>query len=179
MPFLRAKGHAEEAVTASGLQHAVIRSAPVVAKGSIVVRRDRGRSAAYATMVWGPGDRSLAPVAVGDLAAVLAVADDLDIDLAGTWALEGPDAVTADELVEVLAGRGGPPIHLDGEAARAELSASFEREVSRHLVDAITAPARADAPTTPQRSSASSGRRSSRRSRALDGAAPAPAVDDG
>ena len=37
---------------------------------------------------------SLAPVAVEDVAAVLAAADDREGDLEGTWALEGPDATT-------------------------------------------------------------------------------------
>ena len=118
IPFLRAKGLAEEAVTSSGLQHAVIRSAPVVGAGSLWFAATVAGALQVPPIVWGPGDRSIAPVAVGDLAATLAVADDLDEDLAGTWALEGPDAVTAEEVVALLAGRGTPFDHLEGGGAR-------------------------------------------------------------
>jgi len=144
-PFLRAKGLAEEAVTTSGLQHAVIRSAPVVGTGSLWFAATVAGALQSPPVVWGAGERSLAPVALGDLAAALAVADDIDVDLAGTWALVGPDPVTADELVEMLAGAHEIPSHVDGEAARLMLSSLLEREVSSHLVGALTGPGRADA----------------------------------
>jgi NADH dehydrogenase len=146
VPYLRAKGLAEEVVTTSGLQHAVIRSAPVVGAGSLWFAATVAGALQVPPVVWGPGDRSLAPVAVGDLAAALAVADDLDVDLEGTWALEGPDPVTADELLIMLAGPGASPEHLDRDRARARLSRLLERELAMHVVDAITGPARADAP---------------------------------
>jgi len=145
VPYLRAKGLAEEVVTTSGLQHAVIRSAPVVGTGSLWFAATVAGALQDPPVIWGPGDRSLAPVAVGDLAAVLAVADDLDVDLAGTWALEGPDPVTSDELLAVLAGPAAVPEHLDGGTARVRLSRLLGREVAAHVVDAITGPARADA----------------------------------
>lgn len=145
-PFLRAKGLAEEAVTTSGLQHAVIRSAPVVGIGSAWFAAVVAGALESPPVIWGAGDRSLAPVALGDLAAALAVADDVDVDLAGTWSLEGPDAVSADELFEILSGAAEPPSHLDGEPARTLLSSLFQREVSPHFVDALTHPERSDAP---------------------------------
>jgi len=145
VPYLRAKGLAEEVVTTSGLQHVVIRSAPVVGTGSLWFAATVAGALQDPPVIWGPGDRSLAPVAVGDLAAVLAVADDLDVDLAGTWALEGPDPVTSDELLAVLAGPAAVPEHLDGGTARVRLSRLLGREVAAHVVDAITGPARADA----------------------------------
>jgi uncharacterized protein YbjT (DUF2867 family) len=146
VPLLRAMGLAEEAVTTSGLQHAVIRSGPIVATGSLWFAATVAGALREPPVVWGPGDRSLAPVAVGDLAAALAVADDLDTELAGTWALEGPDPVTSDELLAMLVGPGSEPRHLDGEPARAELSALLGREVHPDVVAALTGPARADAP---------------------------------
>ena len=91
-------------------------------------------------VVWGAPDVALAPVAIGDLAAALAVADDLDVELAGTWSLEGPDVVTAGELVDMLAGPAEPPESLEGEAARVRLSGLFGHEVSAHLVEALTHP---------------------------------------
>ena len=146
VPFLRAKGLAEEAVLHSGLQHAVIRCAPVVGNGSLWFAATVAGALESPPVVWGPGARVLAPVAVGDLAATLAVADDLDTDLSGTWALEGPDVITADGLSEMLAGTATAPRHLEGVAARERLASLFGRDVSRHVVDAITGPARADAP---------------------------------
>ncbi|MGZ8602361.1 MAG: SDR family oxidoreductase [Actinomycetota bacterium] len=145
-PFLRAKGLAEEAVIASGLQHAVIRSAPVVGTGSVWFAAVVAGALASPPIAWGEKHHRLAPVAVGDLAAVLAVADDLDVELAGTWGLEGSDVVTADGLVEMLIGSPAGTRHLEGDAARIHLSALFERPVSDHLVEAVCAPARADAP---------------------------------
>ena len=145
VPFLRAKGLAEEAVTTSGLQHAVIRSAPVIGAGSLWFAATVVGALQDPPVVWGPGDRSLAPVALGDLAAAIAVADDLDVDLAGTWALEGPDPVTSDELLSMLAGPAVVPEHLERETARARLSGLLGRELGAHVVDAITGPARADA----------------------------------
>jgi len=145
VPFLRAKGLAEEVVTTSGLQHAVIRSAPVIGAGSLWFAATVAGALQDPPVVWGPGDRSLAPVALGDLAAAIAVADDLDVDLAGTWALEGPDPVTSDELLSMLAGPAVVPEHLEGETARVRLSGLLGRELGAHVVDAITGPARADA----------------------------------
>lgn len=144
-PFLRAKGFAEEAVTTSGLQHAVIRSAPVVGVGSAWFAAVVAGALESPPVVWGSPDRSLAPVALGDLAAALAVADDIDADLAGTWSLEGPDAATAGELVEILSGAGDPPASLVGEFAGSRLSSLFGREVSPYFVDALTHPLRSDA----------------------------------
>lgn len=145
-PYLRAKGLAEEAVTTSGLQYAVIRSAPVVGVGSTWFAAVVAGALESPPVVWGSADLSLAPVALGDLAAALAVADDIEADLAGTWSLEGPDAVTAGQLVAILAGAGEQPSSLDGEPARERLSSMFGREVSPHLVDALTHPLRSDAP---------------------------------
>ena len=144
--FLRAKGLAEEAVTTSGLQHVVIRSAPVVGAGSLWFAATVGGALQSPPVVWGPGDRPLAPVAVGDLAAVLAVADDLDADLAGTWALEGPDVVDADDVVRLLAGDEASPQHLQGDEARARLSAVFGRPIGDAVVGALIGPGRDDSP---------------------------------
>ena len=145
-PYLRARGLAEEAVTTSGLQHAVIRSAPVVGVGSAWFAAVVAGALASPPVVWGEPDVALAPVAIGDLAAALAVADDLDVELAGTWSLEGPDVVTAGELVDLLAGPAERRESLEGEAARVRLSGLFGHEVSAHLVENLTHPARADAP---------------------------------
>ena len=149
-PFLRAKGLAEEVVTTSGLQYAVIRSAHVVGTGSLWFAATVAGALLDPPVVWGPGDRTLAPVAVGDLASALAVADDLDAGLAGTWALQGPDEVTADGLVEMLTGPGVPPVHLDSEQCLDRLSSVLGREVPSHVLDWLTAPPAVEAPDAAQ-----------------------------
>jgi len=151
VPFLRAKGLAEEVVATSGLQYAVIRSAPAVGAGSLWFVAMVAGALQAPPIAWGSGRRSVAPVAVGDLAAAIAVADDLDGDLAGTWALEGPDIVTTDDVLAVLAGPGAAAEHLEGEAARSRLSILLGRQVSMHVIDALTAPGRADAPDAAER----------------------------
>ena len=140
--FLRAKGLAEEAVTTSGLQHVVIRSAPVVGAGSLWFAATVGGALQSPPVVWGPGDRPLAPVAVGDLAAVLAVADDLDADLAGTWALEGPDVVTRRRRgPSARRRRGRARSTCDGEEARARLS-DVVRQAGRRCRSSRPSPTR-------------------------------------
>lgn len=91
--YLRAKGMAEQAVGSSGLDHAVVRSTLVLAPGSRWPRLLRR------------GPQRLAPVYVGDLAAVLAAADDRAQPVGGTFGLQGPDTVTAEELTRLVRDR--------------------------------------------------------------------------
>lgn len=126
-PFLRAKGLAEEVVAQSGLEHAILRCAHAYGLGglwftSTVVAADAG-------FVVGPGDRRLAPVLADDVAAVVAAIDDRRDDVAGTWSLEGPDVVTADELHAVLDGAEEPD-HLEASVAAARLSELLDRPIS-------------------------------------------------
>ena len=136
-PFLRAKGLAEEAVRASGLQHAIVRATHAygLAEPPIVV---------------GPGDNDLAPVFVEDVASVIAAIDDAHPELAGTWGLEGPDVVTADAFARLLRGDGGVPTHASGQAA-----AEILTRLLGVPVDAVTASffalrSRTDAPDAAQ-----------------------------
>ena len=152
VPFLRAKGLAEEVVVTSGLQHAVIRSAPVVGAGSLWFAATVAGALQVAADRVGAGRRSVAPVAVGDLAATLAVADDLDEDLAGTWALEGPDM--RDRPTTCSRCSPAPTPRPSISRARPHALASrplLERPVSMHVVDALTAPGARDAPDAAER----------------------------
>jgi NAD(P)H dehydrogenase (quinone) len=88
--YLRALGMAEEAVRGSGAEHVVVRSTLVLAPGADWPR------------VLGRGSHRVAPVFVEDLAAVLAAADDRAQPVTGTFGLQGPDTVTADELAGLL-----------------------------------------------------------------------------
>jgi len=138
-PFLRAKGLAEEAVRASGLQHAIVRATHAYGLGGLWF------TAAVEGALAEP------PIVVGeDVASVIAGIDDAEADLAGTWGLEGPDVVSADRFAEMLRGDGATPTHASGQAAA---------EILTRLLgvpfDAITAsffalPSRADAPDAAQ-----------------------------
>jgi NADH dehydrogenase len=88
--YLRAVGMAEEAVGDSGVEHVVVRSTLVVA------------SDARWPMMLRRGGQRLAPVYVEDLAAVLAAADDRAQPVSGTFALQGPDTVTAAEFIGLV-----------------------------------------------------------------------------
>jgi uncharacterized protein YbjT (DUF2867 family) len=145
--FLRAKGLAEEAVIHSGLEHAVIRCTHVCGIGSFWLAATVAGATATSPFVPGSGDQALAPIAVEDVAATVAAADDRSGELAGTWALEGPDVVQADDLVPMLVGADAPqPVHLHGEGAQERLSRLLGIPVSAEMVARLEAPSRADAP---------------------------------
>ena len=139
-PYLRAKGRAEEAIRASGLQHEIVRATHVYGAGSRWLMQTA--QAARRRIVLGSGDQRVAPVFVEDVAAMLAAADDRATETSGTFGLEGPDVVTADELADLLAGRrrrlhvrpGGP------------LAALVGRRVPAHVLEVLAADSRADAP---------------------------------
>ncbi len=112
--YLRAKGLAEEAVANSGLEHAIVRSTHAYGVGGLWLAATVAAATASPPFVVGDGSQPLAPVFAGDVAAVVAAADDRDGHLEGTWALEGPDVVTMSELVTLLAAPGAPaPVSLD------------------------------------------------------------------
>jgi uncharacterized protein YbjT (DUF2867 family) len=145
--YQRACGLAEEAVTTSGLEHAVIRSTHVVGAGSLWFTSVVAGAAASPPIVVGDGRQMLAPVAVEDLALVLAAADDREGAVTGTWGLEGPDALTADDLVDLLAGSDAPPRHhVAGADAFGVLHDLLGVTVSQDTVSWFSGPCRSDAP---------------------------------
>ena len=149
-PFLRAKGLAEEAVRASGLQHAIVRATHAYGLGGLWFTAAVEGALAEPPIVVGPGDNDLAPVFVEDVASVIAAIDDAHPELAGTWGLEGPDVVTADAFARLLRGDGGVPTHASGQAA-----AEILTRLLGVPVDAVTASffalrSRTDAPDAAQ-----------------------------
>jgi uncharacterized protein YbjT (DUF2867 family) len=125
--FLRAKGLAEEAVVQSGLEHAVLRTAHAYGLGGLwftatVVAADAG-------FVVGSAQRRHAPILADDVGAVVAAIDDRRDHVAGTWHLEGPDALAVEELYELLDGEGAPAHLVPVEAAH-RLSELLERPIS-------------------------------------------------
>jgi NADH dehydrogenase len=116
--YLRAKGQAEDAVRASGLEAVILRATHVHGPGQRWTEEmRRAATQPIAAAVIGPGTQRLAPVHVRDVAAALAAADDRSGSLQGTLALGGPDVVTVDEVVDRLAGRRRRKVHLAPRAA--------------------------------------------------------------
>jgi uncharacterized protein YbjT (DUF2867 family) len=145
--YLRAKGVAEEAVRASGLEHVILRSTHVYGPDSAWLRELRAAARRpIAAVVVGPGTQRLAPVFVGDVAACLAAADDRAAGGGGgTFGLQGPDIVTADELADLLAGRARRKVHLGPDAARRG-ARLLGRRMSATLIEVLAADSLADAP---------------------------------
>ncbi len=146
-PYLRAKGLAEEAVANSGLEHAIVRSTHAYGPGGLWLAATVEGATASPPFVVGDGTQSVAPVFADDLAAVLVAADDRDGRLEGTWALEGPDAVTMADLVTILAVPGAdPPVPTTVHEAAARLTDGLEAPVSQTAAEVFSLPSRADAP---------------------------------
>jgi uncharacterized protein YbjT (DUF2867 family) len=145
-PFLRAKGMAEEAVAASGLGYAIVRCAHVYGLGGLWFTAVVEGATSSPPFICGPGTQALAPVFAEDVGAVVAAIDDHADPLAGTWGLEGPDVLTADELVGVLRADNQRPTHADGQAAAAVLSRLFDTSIDAVTASFFGMASRADAP---------------------------------
>lgn len=143
--YLRAKGMAEAVVTESGIEHAVVRCTHVYGPGSDWLEQTRKLARGWPAMVLGPGTQVLAPVHVDDVAAVLAAADDRSQRTSGTWALEGPDRVSADELADILAGRHRRKLHVSGATAQ-RLARLTGKRVSLTALEVLAGDSVADGP---------------------------------
>jgi uncharacterized protein YbjT (DUF2867 family) len=92
--FLAAKGRAEEHITSSSFEHAILRCAPIAeGLGRTLERMGRGRGAG----VPGRGSQRVNPVALSDLVAAIIAADAREAEVRGLWELGGPDVLTMDE----------------------------------------------------------------------------------
>lgn len=143
--YLRAKGMAEAAVRSAPFQHAILRCTHIYGPGSRWLAAMRQAARGRVAVVVGPGTQRLAPVFAADVAAALAAADDRAADIAGTFGVQGPDELTADELTDVLAGRPRRKVHLSVSVARraARLRAGH---MSETLLEVLAADSLADAP---------------------------------
>lgn len=144
--YLRAKGMAEEAIRESGLEYVIVRSTHVLGPGSSWLE---GMAAAagrrpVATVV-GSGTQRLAPVFVEDVATVLTAGDNRAAAVRGTFGLQGPDVVTADDFTDLLAARRRRKVHLSPEAA-ARGSRLLGRPASQAMFEILAADSVADAP---------------------------------
>jgi hypothetical protein len=85
-------------------------------------------------------------VFAGDVAAVVAAIDDHAEPLSGTWGIEGPDVVSADELVGVLRADDAVPTHADGQPAAAALTTLLETPIDAVTASFFGMPSRSDRP---------------------------------
>jgi NADH dehydrogenase len=143
-PFVRAKGLAEEVVTQSGLEHAVLRSTHAFGLGglwftSTVVGAEHG-------FVVGDGRQRVAPVSADDVAAVVAAIDDRRDPVHGTWGVAGPQELTADEVFAIAAEEEAGPAHLDPIAAAERLTELLGILVSPRATELFASASVADAP---------------------------------
>ncbi len=144
-PYLRAKGLAEEAVEASGLDHAIVRPTHLYGLGGLWFTAQVQAALHDPPLVLGDPVRTIAPSFVDDLAAVLAAADDRPTPLGGTWGLEGPDVMRADALIRGLAD-GAAPSPVPPDVLGSTLEALLGFPVSAHLAGLFASGDRADAP---------------------------------
>ena len=145
-PFLRAKGLAEEAVRASGMQHAIVRSTHAYGLGGLWFTAAVEGALAEPPFVIGGGDNELAPIFAEDVGSLIAAIDDAEAELAGTWGLEGPDVVTADDLARMLRGDAATPTHASGQAAAESLTRLLGVPIDAITASFLALPSRADAP---------------------------------
>jgi nucleoside-diphosphate-sugar epimerase len=115
----------------------------VYGPGSRWLQEMRTRAAGRIPTVIGSGRQELAPVFVDDVAAVLVAADDRDRLASGTWGLEGPDRVTADQLCDLLAGRARRKLHLSPRRAAA---GRWSQGYGRAALEVLAMDSVADAP---------------------------------
>jgi uncharacterized protein YbjT (DUF2867 family) len=144
--YLRSKGRAEEVVRGASPEHVILRCTHVYGSGSrwleeIVVASRRP----VAAMVIGPGTQRLAPVHVDDVARGLLAADERETAVTGTFALGGPDVVTADELADMVAGRRRRKLHVS-PAGAVRLGRLSGRRLSPTMLEVLAADSLPDAP---------------------------------
>lgn len=143
-PYLRAKGAAEDLVRGSGLEHAIVRATHVYGPGSRWLEEMRQAARRAVAVVIGPGTQRLAPVFVDDVARTLAAADDRGAEVRGTFGLQGADELSADELVDLLAGRRRRKVRVRPSAAE-RLVRITGRRMSRAMLDVLAEDSLADA----------------------------------
>jgi uncharacterized protein YbjT (DUF2867 family) len=143
--YLRAKGAAEDDVRSSDLQHAIVRSTHVYGPRCRWLEEMRAAARRPVALVVGDGTQRVAPVYVRDVARVLVAADDRAHAVAGTFGLQGPDVVSVDTLIDLLAGRSRRKVHFGPRAARRS-ALVIGRRLSPALADILARDSLADAP---------------------------------
>jgi len=150
-PFLRAKGIAEQEVRASGMEFSIVRSTHVYGVGGLWFTAMVEGALEDPPLVVAPGDQEVAPLLVDDLAAVIVASDDAPEDPASTFAIEGPDVVTASGFLRLLGGEVAESEPLTPDDAARRLRSLLERSVTIRTTELFGMPSRADAPDAAER----------------------------
>jgi uncharacterized protein YbjT (DUF2867 family) len=141
-PYVRAKGLAEEAVAASGMEYAIVRATHVYGLGGLWFTAAVQGAIAEPPFAPGDGQQLIAPLFADDLAALVAHLDDRADAPPGTWGLEGPDTVAWDDLIRHLRGDGTPIEHAEGTAAARRLSDLLDIPVLESTATFFASPSR-------------------------------------
>jgi NADH dehydrogenase len=144
-PYLRYKGMAEEVVAGSGIGFVVLRATHVYGPGGRWLEAVRSQANRRPALVIGSGRQVVAPVFAEDVAAVVARVDDRDQVESGTWGLQGPDRVTADELADLLGAAGRRKVHV-GPSAAALMARMTGQRAARATLEVLAADSLTDAP---------------------------------
>jgi uncharacterized protein YbjT (DUF2867 family) len=145
-PYLRAKGLAEESVERSGIPATILRSTHAYGVGGLWFTALVQAALPDHPFMVGDGGIEIAPVFIDDLIAALLAADDRPDPVEGTFALEGPDVVTAAQLVGLLAARGVAPEPVEPVEAAARWGDLLGISFARSTAELFAMPSRADAP---------------------------------
>lgn len=103
VPYFGAKWAMEQAVAASGLEHAIVRPSFVFGRGGALPTFVRQVRLSPVVTVIGPGTQRLQPVWLEDVARFVATILEDPRAAGRVWELGGPDVVTWDELYLAIA----------------------------------------------------------------------------
>ena len=95
--FLTAKGRAEQHITSSPMEYAILRLPPILeGLGPMLQRLGRGRGAG----VPGKGTQRVNPILLADVIAAIVAADAREAAVKGTWDLGGSETMTMTDFAE-------------------------------------------------------------------------------
>jgi uncharacterized protein YbjT (DUF2867 family) len=136
--YQTAAAAAEEALAASSIpEQVVVRAGATYGPGGLWTDVWKLMSRPLVAVVPGSGAQVLGPVAVDDVAAALAAADDRGTALSGTFELEGPDRVNLDYVVDIVSKRQRRKLHVSPRRASA-LLITGHRQISVVAMDLLS-----------------------------------------
>lgn len=144
-PYLRLKALGEEAIASSEVPHAIFRATHVYGPRSKWLGFMREGASRFPARVPGTGRQVVAPVFVEDVVAVLTAADDRESVERRTWGIGGPHLLSADEIVDLLAGGRRPKLHT-GQDNSGPVRRVGRRSVSATALDLFSRDSVVDAP---------------------------------
>lgn len=139
-PYHQSKWRAEEAVRASGLDWTIVRPSIIFGPGDGFITTLAGVVRSFPILpVVGDGTSRFQPIAVEDVAASLVDVLDTPTTIGGIYELGGPDILTYEELLQLIAnylGKNRRTVHIPVPLMRAVVSAS--RPLPRKLRPPVT-----------------------------------------